>query len=394
MPLRIGYYLSSAAMGGQERHVLTLIDHLSARHHITVFCDAAEGGNPFYEELETRGLRPRILRLPRMSTKGVVRPVAMSLPVILAARRALAAAHLDAIHFHAGLLGQMYAPIVAGCMAGIHTRILTLHNHIVRHAPLRRFIESRVLRRLDRIVAVSNHTKRELVQKKDVAPEQVVVVPNGIEVAAYTNMMERREARGALGLSNEALVVGLVGRLHDLKGVDLMIEAVPLIKAQVPRLQLVLIGIGPEEKALRQLAEERDASDVVRFAGYRSDARRFMSALDVLALPSRDEANPLSLLEAMACRKPVVAARVGGVPEVVVDGVTGLLVPPENVPALAEAVVRLLKDPERMKAMGEAGRERVQIHFSEDAMLEKTASLYGMPSGRSSELELIAGDPR
>jgi glycosyltransferase involved in cell wall biosynthesis len=251
-----------------------------------------------------------------------------------------------------------------------------------------------VLRRLDRIVAVSNHTKRELVQKKDVAPEQVVVVPNGIEVAAYTNMMERREARGALGLSNEALVVGLVGRLHDLKGVDLMIEAVPLIKAQAPRLQLVLIGIGPEEKALRQLAEERDASDVVRFAGYRSDARRFMSALDVLALPSRDEANPLSLLEAMACRKPVVAARVGGVPEVVIDGVTGILVPPENVPALAEAVVRLLKDPGRMKAMGEAGRERVQSHFSEDAMLEKTASLYGMPPGRSSELELIAGAPR
>lgn len=393
MPLRIGYYLSSNAMGGQERHVLSLIDYLAARHHITVFSDAAEGGIPFYEELEARGLRPRILRLPRMSTKGIVRPVAMSLPVILAARRALAAAHLDAIHYHAGLLGEMYAPIVAGCIAGIPTRILTLHNYIVRHAPLRRFIESRVLRRLDRIVAVSDHTKRELVHKKDLAPEQVVVVPNGIEVAGYSDMLERREARAALGLSNEALVVGLVGRLHDLKGVDLMIEAVPLIKALAPRLQVVVIGNGPEEKALRQLAKERDASDVVRFAGYRSDARRFMSALDVLALPSRDEANPLSVLEAMACRKPVVAARVGGVPEVVVEGVTGLLIPPENIRALAEAVLRLLKDTDKRHAMGEAGRERVQIHFSRQAMLEKTAALYEISGNRSVGLELIAGDP-
>jgi glycosyltransferase involved in cell wall biosynthesis len=393
MPLRIGYYLSSNAMGGQERHVLSLIDYLSARHPITVFCDAARDGNPFYEELEARGLRPQILRLPRMSTKGIVRPVAMSLPVILAARRALAAAHLDAIHYHAGLLGEMYAPIVAGCMAGIPARILTLHNYIVKHAPLRRFIESRVLRRLDRIVAVSNHTKRELVEKKDVLPEQVVVVPNGVEVAAYANMMERREARGALGLSNKALVVGLVGRLHDLKGIDLMIEAVPLIKAQVPRLQVVLIGVGPEEDALKQLARYRAASDVVRFAGYRRDARRFMSALDLIALPSRDEANPLALLEAMACGKPVVGARVGGVPEVVVDGVTGLLAPPENVPALAEAVVRLLNDPDMRQAMGEAGRERVQVHFSRQAMLEKTAALYEMSGNPSVGLELIAGDP-
>src|SRR5581483_10501754 len=104
--------------------------------------------------------------------------------------------------------------------------------------------------------------------------------------------------------------------------------------------------------------------DAVLFAGYRRDARRLMPAFDIVVLPSRDEAQSISLLEAMACRRPVVAANVGGVPEVVDDGITGLLYPAGNVQALAEAVLALLNDGGRRKAMGEAGGQRVANRFS------------------------------
>jgi glycosyltransferase involved in cell wall biosynthesis len=115
---------------------------------------------------------------------------------------------------------------------------------------------------------------------------------------------------------------------------------------------------------------------VVLFAGYRRDAWRLMPAFDVVALPSRDEAQSIALLEAMACRRPVVAARVGGVPEVVADGVTGLLFARENVGALAGALIELLSDGEKRESMGEAGRRRVGERFSQAEMLRRTMSLY------------------
>ncbi|HEX9444687.1 MAG TPA: glycosyltransferase [Candidatus Binatia bacterium] len=391
MPLRIGYYLSSNAIGGLERHVLTLIDHLRRAHPIAVFCDAAEGSQFFFAELKARGLSPRILRAQDAVDRGVARPIVTSLPVILAARRAMAAAELDVIHFHAGQLGLMYAPVVASSMAGIRTRILTLHNPILEHGRLRRFIETRVLGRLSRVVAVSNHTKNELVQKKGVAPERVEVIPNGIELGEFDHAMERGEARRALGLAEEDLVVGLVGRLHRLKGIDLLIEAVPLARARAPRIKVVLLGSGPEEEPLRRLAEARGVTEAVLFAGYRSDARRLMPAFDALVLPSRDESQSIALLEAMACRKAVVAARVGGVPEVVVDGVTGILFPAENVPALAEALVALLNDPQKRAVMGGAGRARVRDRFAQDEMLRQTLSLYDTSAPSPAKVQAASG---
>jgi glycosyltransferase involved in cell wall biosynthesis len=373
---RIGYYLSSKAIGGLERHVLTLIDRLADSHHVEIFCDGGAGAEAFCAEIRSRGLHPRLLPAHGGSTRGVLRPIAASIPVMLEARRVFSEAKLDVIHFHAGQLGLMYAPTVASCALGIRTRILTLHNPILEHRGLRRSIESRVLARLSRIVAVSDYTKRELVDKKGVAPERVSVISNGVDVETFENALARAEAQRALDLPNDGLVVGFAGRLHHLKGVDLLIEAVPLVKRRFPGVRFVIVGEGEEDETLKQQARERGVSDVILFAGYRRDAWRLMPAFDVVALPSRDEAQSIALLEAMACRRPVVAARVGGVPEVVADGVTGLLFARENVGALAGALIELLSDGEKRESMGEAGRRRVGERFSQAEMLRRTMSLY------------------
>ncbi|HEX2385960.1 MAG TPA: glycosyltransferase family 4 protein [Candidatus Binatia bacterium] len=374
--LRVGFYLNSNAIGGLERHVLTLIDRLRRLHEVEVFCTDGEGAQHFYDELTSLGLKPHWLAAQLGSKDGLVCPSISAIPIIWRARRLFASAKLDVIHFHAGQLGLMYAPTLASWLAGIPTRILTLHNPILRHSAARRRVESQVLRRLSRIVTVSAYMKRELIEKKGVAPEHIAIIGNGVDLPVFGNVMARAEALRGLGLSEEDIVVGLVGRLHRLKGADLLIEAASLVKARVPRVQFVLIGSGPEEYALRRLAQSRGVCDFVRFAGYRRNAWRYMTAFDVLALPSRDEAQSIALLEAMACGKAVVAARAGGIPEVVDEAVTGLLFPRENVSMLAQALIELLNDPQRRASMGAAGRQRVGERFSQQEMLRKTLAVY------------------
>ena len=388
--LRVGYYLNSNAVGGLERHVLTLIERLRGIHHIEVFCDDVPGAESFCEDLATIDISPRMMRAHAGSTRGVVGPMMAGLPVALAALNVFKAARLDLIHFHAGQLGLMYAPVMAACAAGIATRILTLHNPIFRHSRFRRSVDAWMLRRFSRIVTVSSYTKRELVQKKDVSPERISVIPNGVELAEFEALLTRRQALAELGFPENTTAVGLVGRLHHLKGADFLIEAIPRVLAAKPDVKFVLIGTGPEEQSLRELAEKRHVSGAVRFAGYRRDARRLMPAFETVVLPSRDEAQPFTLLEAMACRKPVVAADVGGVPEVVAHGVTGLLYPAGNIDALAEALLTLLNDGARRQAMGEAGRQRVADRFSRQRMLRETAALYEAPAGQIS-LEPVSG---
>ena len=189
-------------------------------------------------------------------------------------------------------------------------------------------------------------------------------------------------------------MIGAVGRLHRLKGLDLLIRAAPGIRAEIPSLQIVLIGRGMEEHELRRLAAEQGVGDAVRFAGFHAEARRLMPAMDVLAVPSRYEGQSISILEAMACARPVVAADVGGIPEVVVDGVTGLLVPAENPEALARALVRLLKDSALAERMGRAGRERVATHFSQAATIDRTFALYEELARRGSPPKAAAIGPR
>jgi glycosyltransferase involved in cell wall biosynthesis len=230
--------------------------------------------------------------------------------------------------------------------------------------------------------------KHELVEKKGVGADRISVIPNGVETREFEALPTRTQARAELGLDENTMAVGLVGRLHHLKGADYLIEAMPRVLACKPDVKFALIGAGPEEQSLKALAEKRGVSDGVLFAGYRRDARRLMSAFDIVVLPSRDEAQSISLLEAMACRRPVVAANVGGVPEVVDDGITGLLYPAGDVHALAEAILALLNDGARRKAMGEAGRQRVADRFSRQSMLRETIAVYEHPAG-STSLETV-----
>lgn len=378
--LRIAYYMAPNSEGGMARHALALIDYMRERHELAVFCDPRS--KTFCAALRERGISPReILAYPRKDP-GFVRPAMGSWRPFLAARAALRAEHPDIVHFHAGRLSAVYPAILASRAAGVPTRILTVHNAIFGRPALQRFFEALVLDTLDRIIAVCGTVKDDLVEKKNVAPEKIAVIANGVDAAEFDAAGDAAGIRRELGVGEAALVIGAVGRLEYEKGTDLLIRAAARLRPRWPALRVVLIGSGPHERELKELAENEGVGDVVRFVGYRADARRLMHAIDVIAMPSRYEAQPFTVLEAMAARKPVAAAAVGGIPATMADGETGLLFPCGDVDALTRALERLLDDADARTAMGSAARERVEREFSQAAMLEKLQKLYTQASSK------------
>jgi glycosyltransferase involved in cell wall biosynthesis len=195
-----------------------------------------------------------------------------------------------------------------------------------------------------------------------------------------------------MGMPGDGLLIGVVARLEPEKGHRYLIEAMPRIVAGLPQAWLVIVGDGSLDAKLRAQAAALPgpARDRVAFTGRREDVAAITADLDVAVLPSLREAQGISLLEAMARRRAVVASDVGGIPEVVTNGVDGVLVPPADPDALANAVTELLADPARRRRLGEAGYRTVADRFSIDAQVRRTEQVYDEELTRAGVLQMTA----
>jgi glycosyltransferase involved in cell wall biosynthesis len=229
---------------------------------------------------------------------------------------------------------------------------------------------------IDRVIAVSEAARDFLVLRKGYAARKVVVVPNGRDLTTFTPGVHREEVRKELGLDPSVPVVGVVGRLEQQKGHAYLLEAWPAVLAELPDARLVLAGDGSLRETLMHTACALRIADRVIFLGFRPDVPRILDAIDVLALPSLYEGMPLTVIEAAAMARPVVATAVDGTVEVVRDGVTGVLVPPQDPPALARALAAILGDPARAARMGASGRTWACERFDLDRQVEATARAY------------------
>ena len=276
------------------------------------------------------------------------------------------------VHLAAGVLGRL-----AGRLARVP---VVAHMHIENHfrhqraaAAVSRTLDNRTARWCARILAVSDDTRRAF-ERQGYPARLLETVYNGIDLPAQRN---GGALRAELGIPEQAPLAGEIARLCDVKGQRELIRAA----AQVPELRVVLVGEdleagGAFRAGLEREAEKLGVGDRVHFTGYRADAQALLDELDVFVLPSWIEGLPLTVLEAMARGKPVVATPVGGTPELVVDGETGVLVPPRDAEALADALRSLAADPERARALGAAGRARVAEHFSAQAMTRRVLAVY------------------
>jgi glycosyltransferase involved in cell wall biosynthesis len=285
----------------------------------------------------------------------------------------------DIVHTHmskAGFLGRLAAE-----RAGVPIVIHTPHGNVFHgyfHPALTRlfvWMERHGARRTDRIIELTKGGIEEHLAEGIGRREQFSVVFSGIDVAPYENAFARREAtRQALGVGAGELLVGGVGRLEPVKGFIHFIEAAHTISAELPHCRFALVGDGALADVLRRESEALGERFV--FTGLREDMPDLMAAMDVLVVPSINEGMGRVLLEAGAAGVPVVASRVGGIPDIVDEGETGILVTPRDGEAIAAALRELLAAPERRKLMGATARAKVVPHYSLETMVRHIEALY------------------
>jgi glycosyltransferase involved in cell wall biosynthesis len=276
---------------------------------------------------------------------------------------------------HAHEFSAILCGWIVAMLAGVPF-VATVHGKNYFWEKLRRRVTYRLVSRHGTMVAVSQDLKRFICEKVGVAEKQVEVVHNGVALAQTITDEEVQKYKADLGISAYYPVLGVVGSLYPVKGHRFLLEAMPEVLRRWPKAQLLVIGRGELEVALKEQVEQLSIGANVHFLGMRQDVPRLLSLLDVFILPSLSEGLSLALLEAMASGKPVVATRVGGNPELIDHGKTGFLVRPENARDLTANLLKLLSDPGMMQQFGRQAAERVRQHFSMEQMVDLYRDLY------------------
>jgi len=229
--------------------------------------------------------------------------------------------------------------------------------------------------RVAHFIAVSEEAKRRMVEREGVSPERITVIPNGI-APELTRLRNPLDVRREIGIGEQAPLAVCVSRLEKEKDVGTLVQAMAEVRRELPDAMCVIVGDGSQRPALESLTRQEGLSDAVRFAGHLPDALSVIGAGDLLVLPSAVESFGLVVLEAMALGKAVIATDAGGPREIVLNGETGLLVPPQNPPAIAKAMLRLLSDRQEAQAMGEQGRRRFLERYTAERMARETIEVY------------------
>ncbi|MBX2853058.1 MAG: glycosyltransferase [Phycisphaeraceae bacterium] len=272
-----------------------------------------------------------------------------------------------------------YSAVSRGLFKNTTPLLFTEHG---RHVPdttslKRRLANKLLLKKTDRVTAVSQFVKHALIKNEGMPAARIDVVHNGIDPGPEPNEDGRAAARQQLGITPDRPVVMQVARFHPVKDHATALRAWSIVHAQMPDALLVFVGDGPERDNLEALTQQLELQDAVRFTGGVDDARQLIPAADLCMLSSLSEGLSVTLLEAMAAGKPIVATDVGGNPEAVVNGQTGLLAPSRDPGALAGCVMQLLPNaPYTARVLGQAGRQRLLEHFTADRMHRAYAQHY------------------
>ena len=366
----------SLDVGGLERVVLALVQHGRALgRDVAVACLERPGklaplaeaaGTKIYCMDKPPGLRPGTVDRLRQSFDHF-RP--------------------DVVHTHQ--IGALYYAGPAARRHGIGTVVHTEHiDHSLRCKHLIDRLRVHLLWGL-----AGRHTKRFFGVSEDIVASvsafglvpksKLMVVRNGIETATFAPAANTpRGAMKTIGIPEGVKVVGTVGRLAEIKCQDVMIRGFALASAIHPEARLVLVGDGPNREALEALARSLGIADRVYFAGYQERPELFVREMDVFALTSRLEGLPLAILEAWAAAVPVIATAVGGVASLIQDGEDGGLVPADDAPAIAQAIISLLANPKQARRIGESGRVRAVSEFDVGIMAEAYDRHYEAVLGR------------
>lgn len=371
---RIAHIITRLSQGGAQENTFHTV-HLAdkARFEVDLISGPVDGSEGTIEPtIETAGINiirePHLVRAPAphrdyLALRGLTRK--------------LKEGRYDLVHTHtskAGFLGRLAAE-----RAGIRHVVHTPHGNVFHgyfNGPITRlyvWMERHAARRTSRIIELTKGGIEEHLAEGIGQREQYRVVFSGIDTAPYDAAIVRRAAtRAALGIADDEILIGGVGRLEPVKGFNYFIDMARQLHEQIPSLCFALAGDGAEAEKLKHASDGLP----IQFLGRRNDIPDLMAAFDILVVPSINEGMGRVILEAGAAGVPVVASRVGGIPDVVDDGETGLLVAPRSPDELARAALALVHSPERRHLMGAAARAKIVPHYSLQHMVQRIEAIY------------------
>jgi glycosyltransferase involved in cell wall biosynthesis len=375
-PIRVVRVIARLNIGGPAIHATLLTARLDpARFHTTLVTGSEDASEGNY--LALHGREAAVELIPDLGRE--IRPL-RDLRTLAALMRVIRRVRPHIVHTHtakAGAVGRL-----AAALCGVPVVVHTFHGHVLRgyFSPAKtavyRNIERGLARRTDRLLTVTDLVRDELLALGVGRPEQYITVPLGFDLAPLVHAAGRRgELRAELGVG-AAPLVGIVARLVPIKAHEIFLDAAARIRAAVPDARFLIVGDGECRQALEARVDALGLREAVRFLGWRADLDRLYADLDVVVLTSRNEGSPVALIEAMAAGVPVVSTAVGGVPDVVAHGTSGLLAPVDDAAAVAEHTVTLLRDRARALTMGGAGRSRVVATYSADRLVADIERLY------------------
>ena len=350
-------------LGGTERHVIALASGLRERgYDAGIACLFEEGA--LGREVRSNGIPLVCLNLP--PRWGVGTMVAL-FRWMRSARVDVLHTYLFGFHLFAGLPARLLrVPVIFSSRREIPTWKKRRH----------RLTENLGNLLVDRVICCSTAVGEWVLQTEKIRPKKLLTIYNGVDVARWKAGGEKSALRSSLGIPPNALVIGAVANFSAAKGYPVLLETAQILLKQCPLAYFLFVGAGPLLEEMREKAGWLDGHDHFVFTGARSDIPDLVAAMDVFVSASVMEGFPNALLEAMAMGKTVVATRVGGIPEMVESGQDGILVPPEDAPALAGAVLALLRDPQTASRLGARAAEKIRRDFTVQRMVDQHENLY------------------
>ena len=366
--IKILYIITSSSIGGAERILYYTATGLNYNKYDIAVCSLKNKGE-IARALEKQGIEVCCLHMGgRESSLGWLSSTIALIrlfPYLIRIRPTIVHSFL----FRANILAR-----IAGYLTGIPI-IISSVRVMGGEKKYFHYVEMITSFMVDHYVTVSESVKRYIIDKSKISAEKISVIYNGVNIKSQDNSYEQNP-KMPFKIEDKDRILMTVGRLHKQKGHCYLIQAVSKVRKEFPKVKLLVIGEGEEENNLKKLVKSLDLTNEVIFAGLSSDIEGILPMAELFILPSLWEGFPNALLEAMAAGKPVVATKVGGIPEIVVHGETGVLIPPRDTDALAIAIIDLLQNRLKAKDMGEAARIRAGKRFSIYKMIEKTENLY------------------
>jgi glycosyltransferase involved in cell wall biosynthesis len=348
----------SEGWGGQELRILAEMKiHQRLGHRLYLLCPPE---TRLGREAEALGIRVFSRKIRQPWDLGAIRQI----------RQLIEELGVEVLHTHSSV--DSWAGALAARWSGRPVLVRTRHISVPVKNP--RF--NRLYYFPDAIITAGGHIRRDLLRTHKLPAERVVSIPTGVEMAFFSPQSANRELKKSLGLAEDARVISLVAVLRTQKRHEIVIAAARQVIAAFPQARFLFVGEGPGRERIRKAIADQGLEAFFILTGHRTDIPEILALTDVGVISSSAEGVPQFLLQALAMAKPVVATRVGGIPEIITSDVNGVLIPPEDPQALAEALLGLLGDPVLGERLGAEGRKLVEGEHTLERMGEKVLDVY------------------